>query len=67
MEGIPQRLARVPKLEVHEARDGLVAFDPATDRVHHLNATSSVNAPPGGGGVVLHALATNMSTAASAT
>lgn len=42
MEGIPQRLTQAEGLEVHEAQDGLVAFNPATDRVHHMNATSSV-------------------------
>lgn len=29
-------------LEVNEADDGLVIYDPANDMVHHLNATASV-------------------------
>jgi hypothetical protein len=39
---IPQRVTRAAGLEVHEAQDGLVVFDPTTDRVHHLNATAAV-------------------------
>ena len=29
-------------LDVHEVEDGLVVYDPATDRVHYLNPTASV-------------------------
>lgn len=29
-------------LEVHEADDGLIVFNTATDRVHHLNSTAGV-------------------------
>jgi hypothetical protein len=29
-------------LDVHEAEDGLVVFNPATDSVHHLNHTAGV-------------------------
>jgi len=39
---IPARLRRAPTLEVHDAQDGLVVFDPTTDRVHHLNTTAAV-------------------------
>jgi len=39
---VPARFRRAPGLEVHEAQDGLVVFDPATDRVHHLNASAAV-------------------------
>ncbi len=42
MDPTPKLLTRVDGLEVHEAEDGLVVFNPATDRVHHLNATASV-------------------------
>lgn len=27
-------------LDVHETEDGLIVFNPATDRVHHLNHTA---------------------------
>jgi hypothetical protein len=27
-------------LDVHETEDGLIIFNPATDRVHHLNHTA---------------------------
>ncbi|MEY2569037.1 MAG: hypothetical protein QOE35_3566 [Actinomycetota bacterium] len=30
------------ELEIHEADDGLVVYDGARDRVHHLNATAGV-------------------------
>ena len=29
-------------LDVHEAEDGLVVFNPVTDSVHHLNHTAGV-------------------------
>jgi len=32
----------VEGLEVSEVRDGLTVFDPATDRVHYLNATAAI-------------------------
>lgn len=32
----------VDGLELHEADDGLVVYDEATDRVHHLNPTAAV-------------------------
>lgn len=33
---------RAGLLEVNEADDGLVVYDPANDQVHHLNATASI-------------------------
>ena len=33
---------RVAGLEVHESDDGLIVFNPSTDKVHHLNYTSGV-------------------------
>lgn len=33
---------RAADLEVHETEDGLIVFNPATDRVHHLNYTAGV-------------------------
>ena len=33
---------QVEGLEVNEAEDGLVVFDPETDTVHHLNASASL-------------------------
>ncbi len=36
------RYARRADLEVHETEDGLIVFNPATDRVHHLNYTAGV-------------------------
>jgi Coenzyme PQQ synthesis protein D (PqqD) len=39
---IPEHVERAAGLEVHEAQDGLVVFDPTSDRVHHLNATAAV-------------------------
>lgn len=36
------RYEQVPGLETHEADDGLVVFDPATDKLHHLNGTAGV-------------------------
>jgi len=30
----------VDGLDVHETEDGLILFNPATDRVHHLNHTA---------------------------
>ena len=35
-------LVRAAGLEVYEAADGLVVFNPASDRVHHLNPTAAV-------------------------
>ncbi len=32
----------VDGLDVSEVKDGLVVYDPATDRVHYLNATAAV-------------------------
>jgi hypothetical protein len=32
----------VEGLEAHEVDDGLVVYDAAADRVHHLNATASI-------------------------
>jgi len=32
----------VDNLEVNEVHDGLVIYDPAADRVHHLNSTASI-------------------------
>ena len=32
----------VEGLEVDEGRDGLTVYDPATDRVHYLNATAAI-------------------------
>lgn len=36
------RPRRVDGLEVHEVKDGLIVFDPATERVHYLNPTASI-------------------------
>jgi hypothetical protein len=33
---------KADSLEVNEAEDGLVVFDPAEDMVHHLNPSASV-------------------------
>jgi Coenzyme PQQ synthesis protein D (PqqD) len=33
---------RLESLEVNEAEDGLVIYDPATDMVHHLNPSAAV-------------------------
>jgi PqqD family protein of HPr-rel-A system len=33
---------RVDPLEVNEAEDGLVVYDPGSGMVHHLNATAAV-------------------------
>ena len=33
---------RTEALEINEAEDGLVIFDPAADVVHHLNPTASM-------------------------
>jgi hypothetical protein len=33
---------RAEALEVNEAEDGLVIYDPTEDMVHHLNASASV-------------------------
>lgn len=37
-----QNPIRSDGLEVEEAEDGLVVFDPRTDTVHHLNPTAAV-------------------------
>ena len=42
MSKLPDRLRHTTGLEVHEAQDGLVVFNPETDRVHHLNGTAAV-------------------------
>lgn len=42
MDTVPDCLKQADKLEVHEAQDGLVVFNPKTDRVHHLNPTAAV-------------------------
>lgn len=34
--------SRISGLEVHETDDGLIVFNPATDKVHHLNPTAGV-------------------------
>ncbi|MDA8310146.1 MAG: HPr-rel-A system PqqD family peptide chaperone [Actinomycetota bacterium] len=34
--------AKVEPLEVNEAEDGLVVYDPTSGMVHHLNPTASV-------------------------
>jgi hypothetical protein len=36
------QLRQVENLQVHEADDGLIVFDPANDRVHHLNSSAGV-------------------------
>jgi coenzyme PQQ synthesis protein D (PqqD) len=36
------RYTHAAALEVHETDDGLVVFNPATDRVHQLNYTAGV-------------------------
>jgi len=33
---------RVQDTQVHETEDGLIVFDPASDRVHHLNFSAAV-------------------------
>ena len=42
MNDLSDRLKHAGGLEVHEAQDGLVVFNPETDRVHHLNGTAAV-------------------------
>ena len=37
-----QQYVHADGLEVHESDDGLIVFNPATDRVHHLNHTAGV-------------------------
>ncbi len=32
----------VDDLDVNEVKDGLIVYDPASDRVHYLNATAAV-------------------------
>jgi len=34
--------AVVDNLEVNEVNDGLIIYDSATDRVHHLNSTAAI-------------------------
>ena len=44
-DGVAMPSARpsvVEGLAVEEGRDGLAVFDPATDRVHYLNATAAI-------------------------
>jgi len=36
------KYARAQNLDVHETEDGLIVFDPATDRVHHLNYSAGI-------------------------
>lgn len=36
------KAVQVEELEVNEADDGLVVFDPANDVVHHLNASAAL-------------------------
>jgi hypothetical protein len=36
------RLRRAVGLEVHEVKDGLIVFDPMSERVHYLNPTASL-------------------------
>ena len=36
------RYRQVEGLDVHEAEDGLIAFNPENDRVHHLNPAAGV-------------------------
>jgi len=36
------RLARAPGIEIREAPDGFVVYDPARDRVHYLNRTAAL-------------------------
>jgi hypothetical protein len=36
------RLERAPDIEVREVTDGYVAYDPARDRLHYLNATAAM-------------------------
>ena len=40
MSATGPRYTHAAALEVHETDDGLVVFNPATDRVHHLNYTA---------------------------
>jgi hypothetical protein len=35
------KYAQSEGLDVHETEDGLVVYQPATDRVHYLNATAA--------------------------
>ncbi|MCP5159232.1 MAG: PqqD family protein [Gammaproteobacteria bacterium] len=42
MNDTPTYYTRATGLEVHETKDGLIVFNPATDRVHHLNYTAGV-------------------------
>jgi PqqD family protein of HPr-rel-A system len=39
---VPGKLRRVESLEVNEADDGLVVYDPTSDQVHHLNPSAAV-------------------------
>lgn len=36
------KYSRPENLDVHETDDGLIVFDPATDRVHHLNHSAGI-------------------------
>ena len=40
MSNDASQYTRTADLDVHETEDGLIVFDPATDRVHHLNYTA---------------------------
>jgi coenzyme PQQ synthesis protein D (PqqD) len=39
---VPGKPRRLESLEVNEADDGLVVYDPARDQVHHLNPSAAV-------------------------
>ncbi|MGD9996435.1 MAG: PqqD family peptide modification chaperone [Ilumatobacteraceae bacterium] len=39
---ISDRPCVLERLEVSEAKDGLIVYDTTSDRVHHLNATAAV-------------------------
>jgi hypothetical protein len=36
------RPTAVGQLDVNEVKDGLIVYDPVSDRVHHLNATAAI-------------------------
>ncbi|MGI9522094.1 MAG: PqqD family protein [Hyphomicrobiaceae bacterium] len=42
MSEIHKTYEQTPGMQVHEADDGLIVFDPGTDRIHHLNYTAGV-------------------------
>lgn len=37
-----ERPSVVERLDVNEVKDGLIVYDPDTDRVHYLNSTAAV-------------------------